>query len=210
MSFIKEKFDGLAQKIGDLEKTINTVKAVQAQQEGDISHIKKLLCKQQMQIEAFEERDRRCNLIFSNVPEDQCTFESVALTDDEPKVIALANAILPPEQRISKEDLIDVSRIGRPGGRPRILKVKLSDASCKINILRSSRNLNSSSIRTSFGRVFINKDMSYLRRLEEKRIRESFRLLRGRQPDADIRLRNGKLYLGSVVRDCVDVCNQLF
>ncbi|MEL7308800.1 MAG: hypothetical protein AAGK05_13650 [Pseudomonadota bacterium] len=65
MSFIKEKFDGLAQKIGDLVKTITTVKAVQAQQEGDISHIK-----QQLQIEDFEERDRRCNLIFSNVPDE--------------------------------------------------------------------------------------------------------------------------------------------
>ncbi|MEL7308801.1 MAG: hypothetical protein AAGK05_13655 [Pseudomonadota bacterium] len=95
--------------------------------------------------------------------DDQCTFESVALTDDEPKVVALANAILTQEQQISKEDIVNVSGIGRAGGRPRILKVKLSDASCKANTLR---NFNSFSIRTSFGRVFINKVISYLRRLE--------------------------------------------
>lgn len=209
-ALIKEKFEGLSEKVGALEKAITAVKAVQVQQETDIGRIKELLYKQQVQIEAFEERDRRCNLVFSNVPEEPCTFESVSHADDEPKLVALANAILPPEQRIGKDNIVSVSRIGRAGGRPRLIKVRLTDADCKTNILRSSRNLNSPAIRSSFGRVFINKDMSFLRRMEEKRLRENLKQVRSRQPDAEVKLRNGKLFLGSIVRDCVDFRNQLF
>ena len=77
------------------------------------------------------------------------------------------------------------------------MKVRLSDC----DILRSSRNWNAPTIHSSFGRVFINKNI-----LSTKAGSEAAEGVH----DVDVRLRNGKLFHGSIVRDCVDFSNQLF
>ena len=108
------------------------------------------------------------------------------------------------------DDIDEVSRIGRGGRNPRIVKVKFSSQDCRINILRNSRHLNSDKIRTSFGRIFVSKDQSFLRRMEEKRLRNCYKEVKNRNPQADVKLRNGKLFIGNIVRDCIDFQHQLF
>ena len=184
---------------------------MQVQQESDIAKIKDVIVAQQHQIEAYEERERSSNLILSNLPEGDISFNKETFSSDDDKVKALVDAIVPESERLDiNEDIIEVKRIGHSGGRsPRILKVSLTDVDCRNKILRCSRNLNSNAIRSSFGRIFINKDMSFLRRLEEKRLRDAYRNLKVKFP-TDAKLRNGKLFIGPVMKDRVDFRNQLF
>ena len=211
ISHVNKKFNALTEKVGALEQSINTVKAVQVQQESSIERIKEIIVNQQHQIESYEERERKCNVIISNLPESDVSYDNQSLEDDEDKTLALANAILPLDQRLRSDEILEVTRIGQQhGGHPRILKVKLSDVSCRNNLLRCSRNLKLPAINSSFGRIFINRDMSYLRRLEEKRLRERLKELKLAYPEANVRLRNGKLLLGPAIKDRVDFRNLLF
>ena len=211
ISHVNNKFEQLCAKIETLETSVKEVKAVQIQQETDIMTIKEVVAHQQSQIEQYEERARQCNLIISNLPESAVTIDNVPVTDDVEKFVALANSILPPDDHISEDDIKETMRLGQRGGRnTRIMKVKFSEVQSRNNILRHCKNLNQPTILSSFGRVFINKDMSYLRRCEEKRLRGEYKLLRSSYPDAYVRLRNGKLFLGPAVKDCIDFRNQLF
>lgn len=207
---LNAKIDTLIEKVTALDAAILDVKAVQVQQEIDIAKIKDVITNQQRQIEACDERLRGCNLIISNLPESKVTFKQEALESDKEKVRELFNEILPPDQEVFDDDLCEVVRIGRPGRNSRALKVKLSSEKWRNNILRCGRNLNSDSIRSAFGRIYINKDLSFLRRQEEKRLREKRKELKEQYPDADVRIRSGKLYLGPAIRDSVNICNQLF
>ena len=64
ITHVNKQFRALTEKTEALENTINSVKAVQVQQEADIEQIKILIVNQQQQIEAYEDRERRCNLII--------------------------------------------------------------------------------------------------------------------------------------------------
>ena len=205
------KLDLLTKKVDAIETSLSEVKAVQAQQEADITRIKEILVEQQHQVEAFEERARMDKLIFSNVPEGQVSFEGSNLSSDLDKVKALVTSITSEEDMsFDITDVEEVVRIGRGGGKsPRILKVCLADVQARNTILRSSRHLNSNVIRSSFGRIYVNKDMSHLRRLEEKRLRDVFKVLKTQYPN-EARLKNGILFLGSAIKDRVNYSNQLF
>ena len=204
------KIDTLLDKVSALESAINDIKAAQVQQEMDIVQIKDVILAQQRQIEAYDEHERRGNLVISNLPETNVLFDQETLTDDETKAVTLVNEILPRDKEFTSDDICEVVRLGRPGRNPRTLKVKLNDASCRNGILRCGRNLNSDVIRKAFGTVYINKDLSFLRRKEEKRLRLRRKELKETYPAADVRIKNGKLYLGPAIRDCVDYRNQLF
>lgn len=207
-----KRFDDLSERVASIEHAISEVKAVQVQQENDMDNIKTIIVAQQRQIEAFEERERKCNLVISNLPETSVEFDSESLADDESKTLALFNAILPPHQKLAKEQLDNVTRLGRyaSNDRPRLLKIRLPDVKCRNDILHNCRNLNSTSILSSFGRIHVNKDMSYLRRQEEKRLRSRMKQLKSAYPEASVRLKNGTLFLGQAVKDNVDFRNTLF
>ena len=207
---VNSKFEALCSKIDKLDSAVNEIKAIQVHQEAEIENIKTVIVKQQQQIEAFEERERQCNLIISNLPETDVVFNKVTLTDDEEKISCLLEEILDEEHQLSSSDIEETRRIGRPGRRPRLLKVRLSDAKSKYNILRASRKLNSVDIRNSFGRIYINKDLSFLRRQEERRLREQYKELRASYPGSAVALRNGKLFLGPAIKDQVNYYNLLF
>ena len=135
------------------------MKAVQTQQEMDIASIKDIIASQQRQIEFFDERARRCNLILSNVPETTVKFDREELDDDMSKFVTLANEILPACKELEPDDIVEVIRVGRPGRNPRLLKVKLSEERLRNDILRSGKNLGSKNIRAVFGAVDVNKDV---------------------------------------------------
>ena len=110
---------------------------------------------------------------------------------------------------MDSDDISEIARVGRPGRNPRILKVKLSEESLRNDFLRSGKNLGSDNIRAAFGAIYVNKDLS-LRRKEEKRLRLKCKELKVQFPGAGVQIKNGRLYVGSVVRDQMDLRNQLF
>lgn len=210
IAHVNRKFEALSSKLETLETALMEVKAVQVSQEGDITHMKDVIVRQQHQLEAFEERERRCNLIISNLPEGTVTFEDDDLEDDVDKVRALVKAIVPGPGPGPASDILGMTRIGRQGGKgARLVKVHLDNVDSRDEILRHCRHLNTEAVRTSFGRIYINKDMSYLRRLEEKRLRLHFKELKQKYPDAT-KLKNGKLFLGQAIKDQIDYRVQLF
>ena len=170
---VNDKFELLTAKMAHLESAITEVKAVQVQQESCLSHIKEIIVEQQSQIEAYEERSRRCNLILSGVPETPVSLDGEEIKDDADKVVSLLN-LLSSDDKFSEEDISEMTRIGRGGRPPRILKVRFEDFRTRNDVLRCSRNLNSPAVHKAFGRVYVNKDMSLLRRREEKRLREHY------------------------------------
>lgn len=146
-----------------LETALNAVKEVQLHQVTDIAHIKNLLVTQQQQIEDFDEGPRRKNLIFTNVPEADVTFEGSTISKDIDKVKTLVQFITSKAAtNFDTDNIEEVTRFGRSGGKsPRILKVRVADVNCRNQILRSSRHLNVDAIRISFGRIYINKYVSF-------------------------------------------------
>ena len=106
--------------------------------------------------------------------------------------------------------VVKITRVGRSGRSPRLLKVKLSAERLRNDILRSGKNLGSKNIRAAFGAVYVNKDLSYLRRKEEKRLRIKCKERKVQFPETDIHIKNGKLFVGPVIRDQIDYKNQLF
>ena len=87
---------------------------------------------------------------------------------------------------------------------------KMLDEKCRNYIVRCGKFLNSDRICSAFGRVYINKDLSYFRRQEEKRLRMKRNELKASYPEADVRLKSGKLYLSPAIKDIIDYKNQLF
>ena len=211
ISKLGERIDVLATKVSALEASVLEIKAVQAQQEANMDTIRDIIASQQRQIEHFDARERCCNLIVSNVPENAVTFNHEKLEDDTAKFRALADEILSSSRRdLLSDDISEVVRLGRSGTSPRILKVRLHDESLCNEILRCGKYLSSDNIRSVFGTIYVNKDVSFLRRKEERRLRLKRKELKTMYPHADVRIKNGKLYLGPAIRDQVDVANQLF
>ena len=210
ISKLNSKIDALMKKVCAVEEAITDIKAVQVQQEMDIAKIKDVIATQQSHIEWLDERSRSCHLMISNLPESSITFNQKTLESDNEKVLSLINEILSPAQTLDPDDIGDVVRLGRPGRNPRPLKVKVVDEKCRNYIVRSGKFLNSDRIRSAFGRVYINKDLSYFRRQEEKRLRMKRNELKASYPEADVRLKSGKLYLGPAIKDIIDYKNQLF
>ena len=109
------------------------IKAMQVQQEADITQIKDIV-QQQHQIKWHEERVQQCNLIVSNLPESDVTYDEVTYSDDTEKFVALVNDIMPDkDKQLSIEVVEEANRLGPQGNgkRPRILKVKLVDVDCR-------------------------------------------------------------------------------
>ena len=77
------------------------------------------------------------------MPETEVTANNEVLKDDENKILYLSNLILPPDSKISREDICESTCLGRGGRNARIIKLKLSNVQCKINILHNCKYLNS-------------------------------------------------------------------
>ena len=99
---VNERFDVLTAKIVNLETAITEVKAVQVQQKSCLSHIKEIIVQQQSQIEAHEERSRRCNLILSNVPETPISLNGEEMKENVDKVCLLYTSPSPRDLSTSR------------------------------------------------------------------------------------------------------------
>ena len=67
--------------------------------------------RQQQQIKAYEDKDPKCDLIVSYLPESEISFAGVSLEDDETKTVAFANVILPPDPALSQWSLFLTAEI---------------------------------------------------------------------------------------------------
>ena len=90
--------------------------------------------------------------------------------------------------------------------KPRLVRVRLSSAEERNELLKESSKLKNG----QFKHVFINAERPYLDRKEALRLRREMLRLRNENPNDSIRIQKGKLYVGTNVVDEERPLNHLF
>ena len=204
------RLDDITTRLVQLEDRLNRMQLNQTQTELDVLALKDIIANQQKQLEKHETEGRRNNLIFMGIPESNVVFDDETLTNDSDKISSLCNEI---SDDLNQYSIQSCFRLGtKTGQKNRPIKVVFSDVSARNKILYSQKRLReNSSVVNSFGRIFVNKDSSFLMRREEVRLREAQKAERSKAPpNTKIYIRSGKLYKDDVVIDQVNIINQLF
>lgn len=208
--YIKDEITFLTEKIGKLENSLSSVQTECARLDQEFLKIKDVLINQQLQVEKNERRLREKNLIIQNIPEENISFGSENLTDDEDKLHYIIREAM---VETKPENVVSLQRLGkRQHNKIRPLRVTLSDTKAKYKFLNKRRDvlMNNNIHKTFHERIFINCDNSFLMQKEEFRLRQSLRKLKSEHPTSPVFVRSGSLYLDGSVVDSVDVRNQLF
>lgn len=129
--------------------------------------------------EAEDRTNRMYNVILSGVAENPHGSVTDRQKHDRDEV---SNVLLETETQFSEHDIVSCQRIGRfAGGRPRLLRVVLSNRQLKNVILRNARSLRRSE---NYKQVYINPDRTKIQLLEQKKLRDE--LLRLRNDGEDV------------------------
>lgn len=206
------KLDSILTGIVALETRFDAIQTEQIRLGLEITSIKDVVIKQQIQIEKLEAERRQLNLVFSNVPEtDIKVDDDKCLSDDIKKVEHLCDLIS--DDFLTQRDINTCYRIGPPkNGQKRLLLVKFNNLKSRNEMLFSQRAIRDDEhCRAAFGPVFINKDSTPLIRKEEKRLREKMKTLRSSSDPSDkIYIKSGKLYKNSCPIDQISIADQIF
>ena len=208
---IISRLDNIESKINSIDTRLDLVQAEQITMKNEADHLKRLVVSQQQQIEAIENDLRKQNVIFSGVSESEIHVGDKILRDDTEKIEYLCEQT--GLNAYDQDYILSCSRIGRPiKGRDRLMKVKFRSLSPKREVLRSQKVFRQTdTILSSFGKVFVSPDSSFLSRKEDRRLRERMREMRASLSDSDhLFIRKGVLYKNNVIVDRVNIANQLF
>ena len=207
---ILSRLDTIMSSISVLEKQIDSVQSEQIRLGLEMSTVKDIIIKQQMQIEKLESDKRQMNLVFSNVPENAVEIDDQKLEEDIQKLEYLCEEI----DGDFTTDLIDSHfRIGPyKNGQRRLLLVRFNNLKTRNRILFTQRAIRDNpNCRSSFGPVYVNKDSTVLVRKEEKRLREKLKDLKSSSDPGDkFFIKSGKLYRNSKIVDEISIANQIF
>ena len=208
---ILSKLESIVVRMDKIDEKIDRIAAEQVRLDLELSKVKDIIVSQQQALEAHEGERRQLNLIFSGVPEtDVEVGDEECLEDDEEKISFLCEKI---DSEFCSRSIESYTRLGkRRLGINRLLKVKFTERSVRNATLYSQRKIREDQeCVSSFGRVYINKDLSPLCRKEEKRLREVLHDEKKRaSPETKCFLKAGKLFRNSEVIDSFDIKNQLF
>ena len=139
--------------------------------------------------EKEERAKRENNLVLSGVEESKQENEEDQKVDD----IRAATALLRDAIGITGADealkdsmtIKDVMRIGKKGSYPRMLKVTIPEKNVRDHILKKSfKNLESINRGVpSNKKIYINRDLTYLERQEQRQLREELKAKRAETGD---------------------------
>ena len=118
-------------------------------------------------IDEYRDREtRKMNIIIHNAPESTATEPSVRIAHDTKSVADIAKSI-----DAGPVEIVNIIRLGKKlDGRPRLMKVQLSNLNQKRKILSNAKKLRESS--SSFQKVYVTPDLSLNERRENKRLRD--------------------------------------
>lgn len=211
------RLDDIDSRISSLESRLDVIQSeqlvIQSEQvrvSSDLVQMRETVIQQQNQIEKLESAQRASSLVVSCVPESDVVSDTERFTDDLQKVKFLCSSIV---EDFDSTSIVECYRLGNLNKeRKRPIKVTFKSAGTRNTVLRSQRRVREvSSIKNSFGLVFINPDRSRLVRLEEKRLRDKMRELKSTSPNStEVYIRAGKLFVGTNIVDRTNVGNQLF
>lgn len=208
-SRLSTKLDNIVSRISSLEFQLNSVLSEQARQNTQINKLKEIILKQQLIFEKRETSDRLSNLILTGIPEDTIQTSSVTLATDNDKIESLCETVI--DDFDYQSSILSCTRVGyKKPNKTRPLKVTFGRMQARNSLLYDQKSFreNSSSWHC---KVYVNKDLPYLTRMEEKRLRNRLKDEKGNLlPSETLSLKRGKLSKNSTVIDQFDIGNQLF
>ncbi|MEL7307441.1 MAG: hypothetical protein AAGK05_05880, partial [Pseudomonadota bacterium] len=115
------------------------------------------------------------NIIIQNIPEENLTFGTENLKDDDEK---LRYIIREAKIEVKPENMVSFQRLGKHHhSKIRPLRVTLCDTKVKYEFLNKRQNVlhNNELYKKFHERIFINSDNSFLVQKEEFRLRQSLK-----------------------------------
>ena len=126
------------------------------------------------------------NVIIHNVPESTVAESSVCISHDTKTVSDIAKSI-----DAGPVEIVNITRLGKKlDGRPRLMKVQLSNLNQKRRMLSNAKKLRANS--STFQKVYVTPDLSLNERQENKRLRDEL-LQRKKDGEKDLMIRRGKI-----------------
>ena len=206
---LTSKISEVMDRIETLEQKVDSITSHQITVDQDVTSIKQIIARQQAFIEKIEEEKREKNVIIQGVPENTLKIEDQGLEDDEEKISYLLKVMDPKKEMCGFKSF----RIGKTiPGKPRRLLVKFEVKDNRDIFLFRQKELRTSDLcQKHFGTLYVNKDLSFLMRKEEKRLREKIKKMRASLSEEDrLYVKNKKLYLNQQIVDSIDISRQLF
>lgn len=180
----------------ELENQTNALRDIIDSQVETINTLKSTVVKQAVAIDRLEGINRREHAIISGLSEENSANDT------------LTNFIQ--QLDVQLDETFKPIRLGtlKNGTKSRPLKVKFRSENDKLRAIEKSRNLIRSDPQAA--KIYVNFDESPLRRLENARLRQAKNDLIKKNPNKNVQIRKGKLFLENVEVDHFDITKQVF
>lgn len=205
--------DEISALVGRMQKIEDNLEKIQFECvnfESEVSQLKEIITKQQMQIESHEQKLRANNIIVHNIPESDMSNRNERLKTDEEKLDFVCRM---GDVDVPRDDVFSIRRIGkRSDERTRPIKVVLRNAEVKFQFLNKRKMIatNRNIMDAFHNKVFVNPDNSFLVQKEEYRLRQKLKEIKSEDPNVTSYIRSGVLYSNGSIVDKIDIRSQMF
>jgi len=183
-----------------IEPLIKEIKAIKSENLA----LRKIICEQQTSLERLEIERRASNLVISGITEKTETSP----TNDIDKVKSILEKIrLTCNSPPPMFNIVKLRRLGKFGGRPRLIVATMENSDIKHQILSNSKCLRSDQ---ETRQVFISPDLPILTRNENSRLRKEAKSAKEFDSKRTVIIKQGKLTIDGTETDKFDIANQLF
>lgn len=183
-----------------IEPLIKEIKAIKSENLA----LRKIICEQQAFLERLEIERRASNLVISGITEKTETSP----TNDIDKVKSILEKIrLTCNSPPPMFNIVKLRRLGKFGGRPRLIVATMENSDIKHQILSNSKCLRSDQ---ETRQVFISPDLPILTRNENSRLRKEAKSAKEFDSKRTVIIKQGKLTIDGTETDKFDIANQLF
>ena len=215
---IQEELKSLKNKIGDMEKGIqsistittdHTVKLKDTEEDlkdkgKEIELIKKAVFNQQVFLENLQKKDLKNNMIITGIPNGELVIDDVTLQSDEEKVAGILHEI---GDNISTDCYKLLYFPAAENRTTHVCKVTFNDFNVKMNVIKNAKKLKDIE---SLRKVFLQWDDPKLTRQENQRLRKAKWELKQSHPNDNLELRKGILKRNNQQVDKFNLMNQIF
>ena len=152
----------------------------------------------QASLNRIDSDKRITNIMVSGLAEGPIDDNGNLLSNDKEKIVRLLD-VMEIDQSVPREN-IQVSRIGQPNSSAtRLLKVNVHSKESRDTILEKSKHLKNK--REPWCKVYVKKDVHIVYAKENQRLNSRRRELKEKNPEADIKIVEGKLMVDQRVVD---------
>ena len=209
VNVIKRIVEPITSKLDKLETLITNVtnkhkaemellKADVKEKEKTIETLTDVIVNMQASLNRIDSDKRITNIMVSGLAEGPIDDNGNILNNDKEKIVRLLD-VMEIDQSVQREN-IQVFRIGQPNpSATRLLKVNVQSKEYRDTILEKAKHLKNK--REPWCKVYVKKDVHIVYAKENQRLNSRRRELKEKNPEADIRIVEGKLMVDQRVVD---------